>query len=177
MKTIYAESSIHAIGAFIQEHIEQNWKVILRNHPLKLLKAYEELSEAAYGVYFQLLLEPVIKELRKKGFRMRPKLPGDLNISREWGEENYRERWIWTAIKYADGRDCGTIVTAIFHDHTDFRIPEMPLIRTLMPTAKKEVIDELSAISPDFARAKDTKTEYAEYLEYLAGQSVQENLP
>jgi hypothetical protein len=171
MKTIHSERSINAIAAFIREHIEQNWEVVLRKHPLKLLKSYEELSEAAYGVYFQLLLDPVIRELKKEGFRMRPKLPGDLNISREWGPENYRERWIWTAIKYADGRDCGTIVTTIFHDHTDFRIPEMPLIRTLRPTAKQEVIDELSSISPDFARAKDTKTEYAEYLKYLAGQS------
>lgn len=171
MNTINAESSISSIAIFIQEHMEQNWEVILRNHPLKLLKAYEEMSEAAYGIYFQLLLKPVVQKLREAGFRMRPRLPGNLNISREWGEEHHRERWIWTAIKYPDGSDCGTIVTVIFHDHTDFRIPEMPRVRALNVTSNQEVIKALSFISPEFAQAKDTRTEYAEYLKNISGTS------
>lgn len=165
MKTIHVKSPVSSVALFIQEHIAQNWELTLKNHPLKLLKAYEEMSEAAYGVYFQLLLAPVILELRKLGFRMRPKLPGDLNISREWGEEQHRERWIWSTLKYPDGSDCGTIVMKIFHDHTGFRIPEMPLVIPLKVTSKQEIIAGLSAISPDFAQAKDTKTEYLEYLE------------
>lgn len=167
MKTIHAKSPVSSIALFIQEHITQNWELTLKNHPLKLLKAYEEMSEAAYGVYCQLLLKPVIIALRKLGYRMHPKLPGDLNISREWGEEQHRERWIWTTLKYPDGSDCGTIVMKIFHDHTRFRIPEMPLVSALKVTSRQEIIARLSAISPDFAQAKDTKTEYIEYLESL----------
>jgi hypothetical protein len=138
-----------------------------------LSKAYQEIGDGAYGLYLDFLFKPIYRELKNSGFSVQPKLPGNLNISREWGnaDETDQQRWMWSVLKHADGSDCGTIVVEVFHDHTQFRLPKPPAIRFLNLTKRQDIIAELSRISSDFAKAKDMKAEYADYLAKLSEET------
>lgn len=163
------KNDIKSIALYIQEHIDQYCEAVWKENEEKLLKAYEEMGDVAYGQYLGLLFKPVHQHLKSEGFKFRPKLPGDLNISREWGmNESDRQRWMWSTVRHSDGSDCGTIVMKIFHDHTRFRLPRKPAVTFLYVTGKQEVIRQLSKVSDEFAKALDMKTEYAAYLENLS---------
>jgi Family of unknown function (DUF6022) len=162
------KKEIKAIAHYIQEHIDLHCETVWSANEEKFVKVYEEMGDLAYGQFLGLLFKPVSEHLKSDGFKLKPKLPGNLNTSREWGtNEIDRQRWMWCAVKGVDGSDYGTIVLKIFHDHTEFRLPRKPAVLFLYVTDKQDVIRELSKISSDFAKAMDMKMEYAEYLANL----------
>ncbi|HEY9669453.1 MAG TPA: DUF6022 family protein, partial [Coleofasciculaceae cyanobacterium] len=74
---------------------------------------------------------------------------------------------MWSTIASMEGEEIGTIVTIIFHDHTQFRLPRQPQIIALAQTSKDAIVDVLSARSTDFKNAQEFQIEYAEYLQKL----------
>ncbi|MBW7453718.1 DUF6022 family protein [Paenibacillus sepulcri] len=169
LKEILQESRgnrIDAIAQYIVEYIDGNWQAVLRNNAEQLLKAYNEAGDMAYGTYLNLLYLPVHKQFKEAGIRPEPRLPGEFDISREWGnaEETDQQRWMWSSIHTQDGEALGTIVTIVHHDHTRFHIPRKPGMIALIETAKADVTSALSLLSEDFRHAQEFTVEYAEYL-------------
>ena len=76
------DNPIEAIGSYISEHIEQNWEKVLTDNREKLLRAYNEGGDMAYGTYLNLLFLPVHRQFKEMGIRPAPKFPGDFDISR-----------------------------------------------------------------------------------------------
>ncbi|WP_054026546.1 DUF6022 family protein [Bacillus sp. FJAT-28004] len=165
------ESLIAAMASYIKNHIHENWQTILLNNQDILLKAYNEAGDVAYGTFLNLLFLPVHRQFKEAEFRLDPKLPGDFDISREWGnaEETDQQRWMWSSVYSSNGEAIGTIVTITFHDHTQFRIPRQPQIIPLSETAKADVVAALSLLSPEFEQALEFTVEYEEYLRSQQG--------
>jgi hypothetical protein len=159
------ESSIAAIAQYIEDHIAENWQSLFENNRDKLMQAYNEAGDRAYGTYLHLLFLSVHKELNEAGLRAEPRLPGDFGISREWGNTEDRQRWMWSTIFSMNEVPLGTIVTIVFHDHTQFRVPRQPEIIALLETHKEDVVEALSFRSIDFKQAREFKIEYEEYVQ------------
>jgi hypothetical protein len=166
------ERDIHAVGRYIENHIAENWQVVLETRHDKLLDAYNRAGDMAYGTYLDLLFRPIHKGLKQAGLRPKPRLPGDFEISREWGkqDETDQQRWMWSIIQATEGEALGTIVTIVYHDHTQFRIPRPPQIIALTQTSQEAVVEALSRRSTDFKNAREAKIEIAEYLRSLENQ-------
>jgi hypothetical protein len=160
------ESPIAAIGKYIEDHIAENWQNVLQNNREKLLEAYREAGDMAYGTYLNLLFLTVHKQFKEAGLRPEPRFPGDFDISREWGskEQTDQQRWMWSTVYSESGESLGTIVTVVFHDHTQFRVPRSPQIIALNEVGKEDVVAALSLRSHDFKHALEFTAEYEEYL-------------
>jgi len=163
------EGDIQNVARYIEHNIAENWQSILQTKHHKLLDAYKRAGDMAYGTYLNLLFRPVHKQLKQAGLRPAPRLPGDFEISREWGtkEETDQQRWMWSTIESAEGKSLGTIVTITYHDHTQFRVPRQPGVMGLTETGKEAVVEALSQLSPDFKQAREASIEIAEYLQSL----------
>jgi hypothetical protein len=163
------EHSIFTIAQYMENHIAENWQIILENNHNQLMDAYLKAGDIAYGTYLNLLYLTVHQQLKQSELRPDPRLPGDFNISREWGaneEGTDQQRWMWSTIhRIEDGVPLGTIVTIVFHDHTQFRLPKSPQIIGLSETSQEEVVATLSQRSVDFKNALEFKIKYAKYLE------------
>jgi hypothetical protein len=158
-------SQIGAIGQYVESHIVEHWQSVLQNNRDKLQRAYEEAGDMAYGTYLNLLFLDVHKQLKEAGLRPEPKLPGDFQISREWGErEDDRQRWMWSTVYSSAGEPVGTVVSIVYHDHTQFRVPRQPQLIALTETGKEAVEAALSQRSADFNQAREWSVEYEEYL-------------
>lgn len=170
-QVVLAEQATHDIGALaahIERHIAQNWQRLLETKHDKLLDAYHRVGEMAYGAYLEWLFRPLHKQAKQAGLSLSPRFPGDFNISREWGEEEDRQRWMWSTVSARDGAALGTIVVKVFHDHTQFRLPRPVEVIALTETGKDAVVEALAQRSTDFAQAKEASIEIAEYLQSLA---------
>lgn len=167
-------NDIYAIARSIEQHVAENWQMVLQTQHAKLIDAYNRAGDMAYGTYLNLLFRPVHKELKAAGLRPWPQLPGKFDISREWGTaaETNQQRWMWSTIKRSTGEPVGTIVIAVFHDHTQFRVPRAPQVIALTETGKQAVIEALSQRSEDFKQAREAKIEIAEYLQSLENQAA-----
>jgi hypothetical protein len=160
---------IHAIGRYIENHIAKNWQLLLQRNSDKLLDAFNKVGDMAYGAYCYKLFRLVHQQLKQTGLYPTPWFSGDFNISREWGnaDQSEQQRWMWSTITSAEGKAIGTIVTIIFHDHTQFRLPRQPQVIALTETSKEAVVAALSERSSDFKHALEFQIEYAEYLQSL----------
>lgn len=162
------DRDIFAITQCIESHITKNWQTVFRENQDRLVDAYKKAGDMAYGTYLNLLFLPVNKQMKEAGLRPDNRLPGDLEISREWGNtEDFtdQERWMWstiTAIK--SGEALGTIVTKVYHDHTQLRLPRPPQVIALLETGKEDVVEELSQRSDNFKQAREFQIELAEYM-------------
>ncbi|HEY0606907.1 MAG TPA: DUF6022 family protein [Herpetosiphonaceae bacterium] len=161
------EPAIFVLGRCIEAHIAENWQHVLETRHDRLLDTYHRLGEMVYGAYGEFLFRPVRQQLKQAGFRMTPRLPGEFNISREWGPEEDRQRWMWSTVSEAAGTAIGTIVVKYFHDHTEFRVPRPPEILALTETGKDAVVAALSRHSSDFSQAREASIEIEEYLRSL----------
>ncbi|MFS0838840.1 DUF6022 family protein [Paenibacillus sp. 1P03SA] len=164
------ESKIGAAAAFIESHIRENWQEILVKENERLLKAYAEAGDPAYGTYLNLLFLPVHRQLQEAGIRPEPRLPGNFDISREWGRKadgSEQERWMWSTLYTEEDGPVGTIVTITYHDHTQFRIPREPGIIALAETRQEDIVEALSGLSADFKEALEFSIEYEHYLRSL----------
>lgn len=161
------EPAIFAIARYMEAQIAESWRYVLENNHDRLLDTYHRLGEMVYGAYGEFLFRPIRRQLKQAGFRMTPRLPGEFNISREWGPEEERQRWMWSTISPSDGQPIGTIVVKYFHDHTEFRVPRPPEILALRETGKDAVAAALSRHSPEFSQAREASIEIEEYLRSL----------
>jgi hypothetical protein len=160
------KTDISALGRYIERHVEENWLDAYENNEKEIEDLYNKIGDGAYGLYGQHLFKPIHEQLKEAGLRSRPKLPfGNFSISREWGPEDDRQRWFWSKISTEEGAPLGTIVVIFYHDHFKVRIPRPPGIIALEETAKENVINVLSALSPEFGEALEAKAEYALYLQ------------
>jgi hypothetical protein len=163
---------IFALGGEIETYLAAEWRSILDENSEKLADAWQRAGEMAYGTYLDLLYRPVHRWLKESGLRAVPKLPGEFEISREWGDgpdETDQQRWMWSTIETMEGTPVGTIVTITPHDHTQFRIPRAPGVVALAETGKDAVVDALCRRSPEFAAAREASIEIAEYMASLEG--------
>jgi len=157
---------ILALGLWVDDQIAAHWQAVLDTHREKLADAYARAGDAAFGTYLHLLLRDVKRHLREAGVRTTPPLPGEFDISREWGNPGgtNNERWMWSLVSTASGEPLGTLVLSIPHDHTRFRLPRPPHAFGLRETGRTEVEAALSARSGEFAHALPFHEEYAAYL-------------
>jgi hypothetical protein len=157
---------VQSLAQGIDHYIKVHWQDILDQHAAKLADAYARGGDMAYGTYLGLLFRPVHHALKDAGLQPKPQLPGEFEISREWGntDETEQERWMWSTIHGANDIPIGTLVTVIYHDHTRFYVPQAPKVFALSETGKKAIITELSRRSADFSQAREAHIEIAEYL-------------
>jgi hypothetical protein len=169
-------TDIHALARFITRHVDETWWSLLQKHHARLLESYQKVGDMAYGAYLEFLFRPIHQQLKQAGLRVEPKLPGDFDSSREWGnaDESDQQRWMWSSIVATTGEALGTIVTITFHDHTQFRVPRQPQIIGLEATDKMAVVEALSQRSADFKQAREFVIEYEEYLRSQAEAEQQE---
>ncbi len=157
---------ILALAQEFDAYIRANWQHVLEKHHVKLMAAYAEAGDSAYGTYLTLLFRPVHRHLKAAGLKPMPRLPGDFNRSREWGVPagNDEQRWMWSTILGDAGAPIGTLVTIVYHDHTQFRLPRPPHLFGITETDQEAVVAALSARSEPFKHALPFTEEYALYL-------------
>ena len=155
---------IHALGQYIQRHVDQHWDTVFNQIQAEMVAKYDEIGDAVYGLYGAQLFKPVHDQLKAIGWKAAPRIPGSFADSREWGDDDTdRQRWFWTKITGEDRAAVGTIATIFYHDHITIRILRPFQIIALDAIRKSEVVAALSALSPDFAQALEARDEYAEY--------------
>lgn len=158
-------NDIQSIGHYIQEHINQEWENAFQHCEAKMLEMYPKIGDSVYAIYGKQLFQNVHERFKELGLQANPRLPGSLMNSREWGEdESDRQRWMWSKISQSDGTTIGTIAIAVYHDHTQIRIPRAFRVIALEASSPAAVIKALSEISPEFKNAPDMKQEIADYL-------------
>ncbi|TCP68579.1 DUF6022 family protein [Baia soyae] len=159
---------IHIVAEYINTYIEQNWQVVFNKNQDQLMNAYKQAGDMAYGSYLNLLFLSINKELKGAGLQSDTRLPGNLHISREWGNtEDYtdQERWMWSILtSNNENKKIGTIVTKVYHDHTQLRIPRPPQVFSILESSQEDIIGALSTISNSFKQSREFQVEYADYL-------------
>ena len=93
-------TDIFALAEEFESTIAATWEKVLQKNAAKLKDAYERGGDMAYGTYLDSLFRPIHKRLRELGLKVKPRLPGDFNISREWGvpDETDQQRWMWSTV-------------------------------------------------------------------------------
>ena len=165
---------LFALAEEFESIIATTWEKVLQKNADKLKDAYERGGDMAYGTYLDSLFRPIRKRLKELGLKVKPRLPGDFNISREWGvpDETDQQRWMWSTVYGADGKPLGTLVTITYHDHTRFYLPRPPKLFALAESGKEAVVEVLSNRSEDFKNALEFPEEYALYLKMLEEQEA-----
>lgn len=165
-------TGIFALAEEFDAYIRAEWEGVLEKNRTKLMAAYAEAGDGAYGTYLTLLLRPVHRRLKELGLKPKPRLPGDFSISREWGVPtgDDEQRWMWSTVMGADGAPLGTLVTVVYHDHNEFRLPRAPHLFALAEVGESAVVEALSAQSASFREALPFTEEYALYLASLEGE-------
>ncbi|WP_257347253.1 DUF6022 family protein [Pseudalkalibacillus decolorationis] len=139
------EITIHTLANYMNQYTRNNWKSVLQEHQSEFQDAFEKSGEFAYGVFGRKLFGPLIKEIEHEGIVLES---DHLASSVEyWGPPEERERCMWHVCKHADGTPMGSLVTRVFHDHTQFRIPRSPEIIALEKTERSEIVEALSHAS------------------------------
>ncbi|MEP7289604.1 MAG: DUF6022 family protein, partial [Chloroflexota bacterium] len=75
-------------------------------------------------------------------------------IALEWGPETERQRWMWSIIYVMREKAIGSIVIKFFHDHTQFRIHQLPGIIVLEAADTDQIVESLSHLSEEFRHAE-----------------------
>ena len=165
---------LRAVARHIERHIQANWGRLLEKNAARLADAYGRAGDLAYGTYLDMVFRPIHLQLRQAGLKVRPRLPGQFNISREWGnaDETDQQRWMWSTLERASGQALGTLVSITYHDHSQFRIPRAPGLFAIRAVGPEAVVKALSRRSADFKAAREASIEIAEY---LASQAAQPN--
>jgi len=130
--------TIENIAAAIQQDIDERYEQVMQEHAEELKHIWETAGEPAYARYSQLLLHPAMKELTQAGLVCDPAFPGTFPLSREqWGPQEERERRFWCVLWKSDrSAALGALITCLFHDHTQLRIPQRPLVLPLVESSQ-----------------------------------------
>lgn len=143
------EVTIHTLASYIKQSIQEQCPLLLQEHQEELLRVFDQAGERAYGMFARMLFPPLQEQLKQAGFVCEPDYPGDFNTSsiEYWGPPEERDRCYWTVVRTAQGTTLGTIVTRVFHDHTQFRIPRPPATFILEETETDAIVEALSHAS------------------------------
>lgn len=143
------EITIHTLTSYIRQYIREQWRPMLQEHQEELLHTFDKAGEYAYGLYFRMLFHPLQEQLKRAGFLCEPDYPGDFRSAsvEYWGPPEERERCMWSVVRTAQGTLLGTIVTQIFHDHTQFCLPHPPGVFVLEETEPQAIVEALSHAS------------------------------
>jgi len=143
------EITIHTLASYIKQYTREQCQPILQEHQEEMLRMFDKAGEYAYGVFFRMLFQSLQEQFKQAGFVCEPDYPGDFRSSsvEYWGPPEERERCMWSVVKTAQGATLGTIVTQIYHDHTQFRIPLPPGVLALEETEAGAIVEALSHAS------------------------------
>ncbi len=143
------EITIHTIASYIRQYIREQWQAVLQENHEKLLQTFDKAGEYVYGVYSRTLFQPLQEQLKQAGLHCEPDFPGDFRSAsvEYWGPPEERERCLWCVVSTVQGKLLGTIVTQVFHDHTQFRLPHPPGIFALEETETSAIVEALSHAS------------------------------
>lgn len=137
---------VNTVAAWIQQQIgidsDRSWE---QNMPA-IRKAWENIGDAAYGVFNRGLFDPMHDELERHDLICTPRLPGSMKLSEEeWGPEDHRERRMWTLLvdRTAGDAPLGALVVRFFHDHTELRLPALPTMVGLDETDHDRIRDTI----------------------------------
>ncbi|MDH4442223.1 MAG: DUF6022 family protein [Rhizobium sp.] len=157
---------IRALANQIQALVDERLAVILPAHQQGYEERFLRDGDMAYGALNTQLFQPVRTLLTELGLEAAPRLPGDFQESREWGnaEETHQQRWMWSMIKQGSGQVVGAIAVGSHHDHSSFRLPRSPEVVGISATNCDEVIQELGEKMPEFAQAQSFRLWYQDYL-------------
>jgi hypothetical protein len=141
--------TLATVTGWIQAQLERIWEPTWSSRLPEFQHAFDTIGEPAYGMYNRELYRPLQAELDAQGFGCDPRLPGSLPLSEEWwGEENDRERRMWTLlVDRQEDRTLGALVTRFFHDHTMLRLPRPPRMESVAQT-DHDVIRKLVVQEP-----------------------------
>lgn len=157
---------IHALAERIQALVDDQLADILPAQQQDYDERFLRDGDMAYGALNTQLFQPVRTLLTELGLKADPRLPGDFQESREWGnaEETHQQRWMWSMIKDAGGQAVGAIAVGSHHDHSRFTLPRSPEVVGVSATNWDGVIRELGEKMPEFAKAPSFRLWYQDYL-------------
>lgn len=164
--TTAASTDIHRLGVQIQDLVDQTLALILPGKQEDYEARFERDGDMAYGALNTQLFQPVRTLLSELGLKAEPRLPGDFQESREWGnvDETHQQRWMWSMILTSSGEIAGAIAVGSHHDHSRFRLPRSPEVLSLSAKDWDAAVCELGERLPEFAQAKSFRLWYQEYL-------------
>jgi hypothetical protein len=142
--------TIQEISEAANRYIESEWKIVYESMHQELTAAFEEMEDAAYGLYLDRLLPPVFDRLEAAGFSLEEKLEeNDFVIARrlifrnsleKWGAEDNRSRIFWNVLRDRDGHPIGSLLTEIPHSHLMFDIPSSPVFYALEENGREQIV-------------------------------------
>ena len=71
---------------------------------------------------------------------------------------------MWSVIEEENGVAVGTIVTKVYHDHTQLRVPRPPEVFALAETDQADIVAALSHRSASFRDAREFRIEAEKYM-------------
>lgn len=144
------EVTLHVLAAHAQQYIDDQWKLIWERHLAETERIFAKGGDSAYGFYCLKLFQPLAAEIAEAGWVTQPVLPGIFPQSEEhWGPWENRERRFWSVIQQDNGKALGTLITRIFHDHTQLRLPRPPHIYAIHETDPSEISHILIHTDPN----------------------------
>lgn len=161
-----ARTDVIALGSYIQAVVDRRFNELVAADDADWQKCFREIGDAAYGRFNALVFKPVREAMAFAGLKPVPQFPGSFQSSREWGnaDESHQQRWFLTCIKAAGGSPLGTIAIGSHHDHTRFRLPRSPEVIAVSAVRRREVIELLTELMPEFGEAPEFREWYAQYL-------------
>lgn len=143
------EITIHTLTSYIKQYMREQSQSLLQEHQEEMARIFDKAGEYAYGVFFRKLCQPIQEQFKQAGFVCEPDYPGDFRSAsvEYWGPPEERERCLWSVMQTAQGTTLGTIVTQVFHDHTQFRLPHPPGVLALEETEPSAILEALSHAS------------------------------
>lgn len=144
------ETTLHVLAAHAQQYIDNQWKPVWERHLEETERIFAKGGDSAYGFYCFKLFQPLAAEIAEAGWVTQPVLPGTFPQSEEhWGPWENRERRFWSVIQHDSGKALGTLITRIFHDHTQLRLPRPPHIYAIHETDPSEISHFLIHADPN----------------------------
>ncbi len=139
--------TIQTVARYLQQAVHEQWQAVFQHGQDEFRRIYETAGDPAYAAYSRALFRPLQEQLRQLGISCDSGLPGAFPRSIEqWGPPQERERRFWSVLRQDQGKPLGTIVTRFFHDHTQLRIPQQPIMLALEetnPDAISQIISHL----------------------------------
>ncbi|MDQ0115653.1 DUF6022 family protein [Paenibacillus harenae] len=146
----FKSTTMKMLATYCQQYMNANWENVWKQHLPETERIFAKNGDSAYGFFCIKLFHPLVAELAGAGLTPRPILPGSFVQSDErWGPPEDRERRFWSVICQTDGRELGTLVTRIFHDHTRLRIPRPPQIYSISVTDHTDIPDVIIQSEPN----------------------------
>lgn len=159
------QQDIFTLAAYVQAYVNEHGQAVFDTNKAEMIEKYPIIGDSVYGMYGKRLFDDLHAQMKGLGLKATPRIPGNLMISREWGDdESDRQRWMWSKITQADGIPLGTIVCAFYHNHIDIDLPRPMKVMALEESTPKAVLTALEKLSPDFANALDMRAEVAAWM-------------